>query len=42
MFLINKTGRSGYDPERPVYSPHSFELPVPLALTIVLLAYNMA
>jgi len=42
MFLINKTGRSGYHPERPVKSPHSFELPVPLSLAVVLLAGDMA
>jgi len=42
MFLINKTGRSGYNPERPVQTPHSFELPVPLPLAIVLLVSDMA
>jgi hypothetical protein len=42
MILINKMGRSGYDPERPVWSPLSFKLPMPLALAIVLLAGDMA
>jgi len=42
MFLINKTERSGLYPERPVWSPLSFKLPVPLGLAIVLLTGNMA
>jgi hypothetical protein len=41
MFLINKTGRSGYDPERPVLSSASFQLPMRLALAVVFLASNM-
>ncbi len=41
MFLINKTGRSGYDPERPVLSSTSFQLPMRLALAVVFLASNM-
>ena len=41
MFRINKTRRSGYDPERPVLSSASFQLPMRLALALVFLASNM-
>ena len=41
MFLSNKTGRSGYDPERPVEPVHNFELSTPFTLTIVLLTRDM-
>ena len=41
MFRINKSRRSGYDPERPVLSSVSFQLPMRLALAVVFLASNM-
>src|SRR6185295_19686702 len=41
MFLINKTGRSGSYPERPVEPVHTFELSTPFTLTIVLLTRDM-
>jgi hypothetical protein len=41
LFLINKTGRSEYDPERPVLSSASFQLPMRLALAVVFLASDM-
>ena len=41
MFRINKSRRAGYDPERPVLSSVSFQLPMRLALAVVFLASNM-
>lgn len=42
MFRINKSRRSGYDPERPVLSSVSFQLPMRLALAVVFLASDAA